>query len=109
MNAQKTLGIEIIDDILKRPDALDSYLGEEVNNFLKEKLRDITEPTLIKMDLRKANPINYLFIKTGFGEFYKLVNSNTNLDCIYICNKSQLKHIFWGLSAYMDGNINRSE
>lgn len=108
MLIQSTQTIDVIDDILKRPDALDSYLGEEVKNYLSQKIVGISESTLFKINLRKANPIDYLFAKSAFGEFFTVISESEIFDCIFFLNKSQTKHLYWGLLASIDGNIHRS-
>lgn len=108
MLLQSSHPIDIIDDILKRPDALDTYLGKEVHDFLFKEINSLKAPSLLKIDLKKANPIDYLFTKSAFGEIYKIVNNSAELDCVFFINKSQAKHLFWGLLANMDGNIHRN-
>lgn len=108
MSTREVITIDIIKDILVRPDALNTYLGEEVNDFLNEKLKDITVPTLVQIDFRKANPIDYLFVKAAFGQLYRNININKLLDAIFFIQGAHEKNFFWGLLACHDGNIHRT-
>jgi hypothetical protein len=108
MNFQKRIKINIIEDIIKRPDALSDYLGEEVSLYLADKLEKITEPTLIIIDLRKANPTDYLFISYAFGNFYSQIATNENYDAIFLIKKSHEKHLYWGLLAHIEKNAKRT-
>jgi hypothetical protein len=105
MNITETIPIDIIDDILKRPEALDTYLGAEVSQYLLSKTSVISKPTLFKIDLRKANPIDYLFTKTGFTEFFTEINNSKILDAVFIVNQSQIEPLLVGLLAGGDIDI----
>lgn len=102
----QVINIDIIDEILIRPEALNSYLGQEVNGFLADQLDKIKVPTLINIDLRKANPIDYSFTKDAFGTFYQRVTFDETIDSVFYLNNSQVKSLYWGLLEFEMRKLN---
>jgi hypothetical protein len=88
--------INIIDDILKSPMALHDF-GIPVRKVINEKISDIVDPTLVVLNLKGANPMDYEFVNISFNEIIKCSQTNNNLFIAFKVDNSEFDELCTGI------------
>ena len=83
MNYKNEIEINVINDILTEPMAMGPRLGKEVNSVLNKMFDSYTELTLVHLNLRDSNPIDYLFTREAVRTIFSETNTSSHLDIIY--------------------------
>jgi hypothetical protein len=91
MNFSFEIEIDVVKEILIYPDALAPRRGEKVRLFLERLMEKIKNPTLLHINLKEADPIDYLFSKVAFGQIFKLGSEKTIIDTIYYIDTTSQK------------------
>lgn len=97
MNYSSFVEIDIVKEILIYPDALAPRRGEPVKLYFEKVMHTIKNPTLLHINLKEADPIDYLFSKIAFGQIFKISSENALIDIIfYIDTTSQTDNLLNG-------------
>ena len=83
-------------NILNSSFALHKF-GRKVNIYIKETLPEIHEPTLIIINLRDLDPLDYEFIDLAFNDIFTLSLSNSNVFLAFISNKWEAEELLTGI------------
>ena len=108
---QKKISLDIIKDVLQSPVAFGRYRGEEVCKFIEDQLKKITTTTLLVVDIRKANPLQYNFCQYAFGPLLKMLqeNKNENVPTLFQMHEHHKLCFFRGVLKYIEKSLPRSE
>jgi len=87
--------INIVEDILDHRFALHD-LGKPVAKFLAEIIEKIIEPTLIIINLRNADPMDYEFVIVSFRELILKYLKDPNLYLVFKVSKDEKEELFRG-------------
>lgn len=68
--------INLVQDIIKSPSAIGRYRGEEVFQVLESTINELDNFTLLIIDIREANPLQYVFCQYAFGPLLKILQDN---------------------------------
>jgi hypothetical protein len=105
------LVIDVVVDILKSPATVGPYRGNEVNDYLNKAIEELTENTLLIVDLRKANPLQYNFCQHAFGPLLKRIQERKEKK-IFIIFSMYAHHktcFFRGVLKYIDVDLSRRD
>lgn len=108
---QKIISIDIIQSVLQSPVAVGRYRGEEVCKILDEQVKEITPNSLLVVDIRKANPLQYNFCQYAFGPLLKMLqgNQSENIPTLFRMHEHHKPCFFRGVLKYVDKSLPRSE
>lgn len=71
--------------------------GRKVNLFIKENISEIQEPTLILINLRDLDPLDYEFIDLAFNDIFTLSLINSNIFIAFISDKWETEELLTGI------------
>ena len=108
---QKKITLDIIKDVLKSLATVGRYRGEEVYKILDEEIKKITPTTVLVVDIRKANPLQYVFCQYAFGPILKILQEykNENKLILFHMKEHHKACFFRGVIKYIDKNLPRNK
>jgi hypothetical protein len=108
---QKLIAIDIIQNVLQSSVAVGRYRGEEVWKILDDQVKKITPTSLLVVDIRKANPLQYNFCQYAFGPLLKMLqeNKNENIPILFQMHEHHKSCFFRGVLKHIDKSLPRSE
>ena len=64
-------------EILNSYAVVGMYRGEETWNEIERVMNEVPDYVLVLIDLRQANPLQYVFCQYAFGPLFQAFNSNS--------------------------------
>jgi hypothetical protein len=103
--------INLIQDIIKSPSAVGRYRGEEVFQVLERTINELDNYTLLIIDIREANPLQYVFCQYAFGPLLKILqeNGSEKRRFIFQMHEHHKTCFFRGVLKNIDKTILRNE
>lgn len=107
---QEKISIDIIKNVLQSPAAVGRYRGHEVSEFLNLQIKTILPKSILIIDIREANPLQYNFCQFAFGPLLKMIqkNKSENIPTIFQMQEHHRPFFFRGVIKYIDKSISRS-
>lgn len=91
------INVEInIVEILKSRIALHEF-GKPIKKILNEKLAEVRSPTLFILNLTKANPMDYEFVRISFNEIIEANKTNPNVFIVFKVDKYEFEELCMGI------------
>lgn len=75
--------------------------GGKVNLFIKENIPEVKEPTLVLINLRGLDPLDYEFIDLAFSDIFSSSLTNDNIFLAFISNKWEKEELLTGIIHIM--------
>jgi hypothetical protein len=75
--------------------------GGKVNLFIKENIPEVKEPTLVLINLRGLDPLDYEFIDLAFSDIFLSSLTNDNIFLAFISNKWEKEELLTGIIHIM--------
>jgi len=72
-----------IADLLNSAAMVGMYRGKEVWGEIEKKMNEVLDNSMVMIDIRKANPLQYEFCQYAFGPLFKAFN-NGEWPCKYV-------------------------
>jgi hypothetical protein len=100
--------INVVDDILRSRVLVFDY-GKPVKELISKSLGTITSPTLFVLNLKKANPMDYKFIKVAFDELIIDSRTNCNIFIVFKLDNTEFEELCYGLTDIFKLKIEQDE
>ena len=101
--------IDIIQNVLQSPVAVGRYRGEEVCKIIDDKANNISSLSILLIDIRKANPLQYNFCQYAFGPLINKLQHNKNVPTIFRMHEHHKACFFRGVLKHIDKNLSRND
>jgi len=105
----KTIFIDVIQNVLQSPVAVGRYRGEEVCRILEDEVKNIKQASLLVVDMRKANPLQYNFCQYAFGPLLQKLQHDKSIPIIFQMHGHHKPCFFRGVIKYIDISLPRNE
>lgn len=107
----KTETLNIITEIVKSPSAVGRYRGEEVFEIVNQRVNDLSPDSLLIIDIREANPLQYVFCQYAFGPLLKVLHEkgSENKRFLFQMHEHHRSCFFRGVLKHIDKTIPRNE
>ena len=102
--------IDIV-ELLNSQSVVGIYRGKEAWQAINAKIEEVADTTLVKIDLRKANPLQYAFCQHAFGPLFEALNNKRweNKYIIFQLYDFHKAGFFRGVMKYLGKEIPRKE
>lgn len=108
MNCTSYKCVDLVAEILIRPSALAYVLGNRVSTELLRLSAELAQGTLLGIDMRRTNPIDYIFTKHAFGPICDSARINGHFDIIFLGDEPQIRHTLHGLLIHANKPYDRT-
>lgn len=104
---ENIISIDIVKDIIKASYTGGRYKGEEVNKLLIDRINDLTPNSLLLIDFKKANPLDYVFCQYAFGPILKIIQENIK-PTIFQMQLLHKRCFYRGILKHIDKTLPRN-
>lgn len=107
----KTVTLDVVKEVIQSPVVVGKYRGLEVKEVLDNYTHELNSNSLLLIDLRKANPLDYIFCQYAFGPMLKMLqqkNSDFKL-LLFQMHEHHKSCFFRGILKYINKDLPRSK
>jgi hypothetical protein len=101
--------IDIVQQILQSAVAVGRYRGEEVYHAIEKKIKEIDSLSLLRIDITKANPLQYNFCQHAFGPLIKVLQDSKTARAIFKMHDHHKACFFRGVLKHIDKALPRNQ
>lgn len=105
------VSLDIVKDVIYSQVVVGRYRGVEVKEILDSRMQELKPNSLFVIDLRKANPLDYIFCQYAFGPILNLLqenNSNSKLT-LFQMHEHHKSCFFRGVLKHINKDLPRTK